>query len=229
MTDELRDGTGLPVVWAGWSGQVEVLVRGLVAVGDMVVPSGLNDGYATALAAVEPGALVIGTVESVEERVAGSEEGSPRLALVLMGAVRASAEAGEVWWVVSAADEEPPQLASSGASPASEQLVRQMVAKIEKMQLAHDAALETVQAQAGQIKVSLAAALSRTHTTHPPSRVTHCACRALRRLLYVLSPPLLHYSASTITWRSSLRCNTTPTAAPPPITRSCCRRPGVEA
>ena len=47
--DGAHDGA-LPIVLAGWSGQLHVLVAGAVAIGDILTPSGRNDGYAAARA-----------------------------------------------------------------------------------------------------------------------------------------------------------------------------------
>jgi len=60
----MDSSVSVPVVWAGWQGQVWVLVSGSVSVGDVLVPSGRDDGCAVASA--DGCGRVLGIVEQVD-------------------------------------------------------------------------------------------------------------------------------------------------------------------
>ena len=75
------DAYSVKVVFAGWQGRVPVNVTGSVAVGNVVVPSGLNDGTAAAVPEADAdGRLVIGIVEKIEHSDSGA-----RVVHMLMG------------------------------------------------------------------------------------------------------------------------------------------------
>ena len=65
--DASREGHSVPVIWAGWSGQVRVRVTGSVAVGDVLVASGQNDGLAVLRCSTNDLELPLGIVESITE------------------------------------------------------------------------------------------------------------------------------------------------------------------
>lgn len=72
------------VLWAGWQGQVQVLVAGAVSPGDVLVPSGKNDGLAVAVSNARKG--VLGIVARVDDPALGAAfDPAPRSVLLLMG------------------------------------------------------------------------------------------------------------------------------------------------
>jgi hypothetical protein len=63
--DEAGGRSMVPVVLAGWAGQVDVLVRGAVSAGDLLVASGKNDGAAVAAEGGDDTSPVLGIVGRV--------------------------------------------------------------------------------------------------------------------------------------------------------------------
>ena len=96
FADASLEGHSVPVVWAGWSGQVRVRVTGSVAVGDVLVASGQNDGLAVVRCSTDDLDVPLGLVESITEGESKDEkEGSEpqgiqvRSVMLLMGTILA--------------------------------------------------------------------------------------------------------------------------------------------
>lgn len=81
-------GHSVPVIMAGWSGQVDVLVSGIVELGDRLTPSGNGDGTAVKLVAAHGRSIALGIVEHVPEETARTADTSDVYSVrILMGAV----------------------------------------------------------------------------------------------------------------------------------------------
>ena len=88
--DSDESSAKVPVVWAGWQGQVPVCVRGHVEEGAKLIPSGLNDGCAVAVSRDDQVTREDQVILGVVELVMVPDDTDPRRVLLLMGTTSTS-------------------------------------------------------------------------------------------------------------------------------------------